>query len=300
MIYNWLNDFTSMRTLKLPNGIFSGQHLPTNLQGRNQKPDFLWPIKHDIIGEPWSVNTGKERIWSDCVGEGKPVEAPTRNGHDHALSQVVMSAVSCIYFQICLGRAEPRVLAFTMNKNLMRFFIVVGEPKKNEEGRDIWGIKYYHVKDRDLDLRVLGDSVRSLTLAKVLRRRDQSKIEEFTALRLAKGEDFVKWWIDKGTKRSEPSSDDPAKHDEKDEGGDKKDPRSDGGNGGSYGGGGGDDTGSSGGKKRRGGSRFDRGGSGGSGGGLSKMKGGVGKGKTRSLSQVITMLAGLVVSVMTL
>lgn len=239
-----------------------------------------------------------DRMWCDCVGEGKPFDAPTGQEHDHALSQVVMSAVACIYFQISLGKAQPEVLAFTLNRNLMRFFVVVGVSKKDEEGKELWGIKYCHVEDRDLDLKSIGSCVRSKALAKTLKSREASKVDEFCRLKMAKeGGKMEKWWVEKKAKRTQPL-DDSAEVDEKGAGGGKKDPGPDsGGGGGGYsgGGGGGDEADGGDAKKRRG--DQSRSYSQGPGGGISKGKGGTGFGKTHLLSDIIRTLAKLAVSV---
>jgi hypothetical protein len=279
--------------LKLPNGIFSGKLLPNELQGSHQRPDFLWPVRHTVIGEEWTVVSG-DRIWCDCVGEGKPFDAPTGQGYDHALNQVIISAVACIYFQISLGKSQPQVLAFTLNKNLLRFFVVVGESRLQDEGqKKLWAIRYHHVKDRDLDLKSIGDCVRSKALARALRNRDEEKVREFERLRREMmGKEMEKWWVEKSGKRTQRS----AEVNEKAAGG-KKDPGpGSGGSGGGYSSGRGDDRDGGDLKKRRGGGSSYSEGS----GGKSNEKGGAGFGKTHSLSVVIRKLARLTVSVVTL
>jgi hypothetical protein len=205
-----------------------------------------------------------------------------------------MSAVACIYFQISLGKVDPQVLAFTLNRNTLRFFVVLGEKKTDGNDKEIWGVKYYHVKDRDLDLRVIGDSIRCLTLGKVLGNRNGSKVEELKQLRSMKlegGEKMVRWWVEKekkkGAKRSQPLEDSTEDDGKKGSGG-KKDPQSDGK--------GGDDPDSGGGKKRKGEGGSDQSRSQYE-GGMPKGKGGLGKGKTHLLSDVLRALARLAVSV---
>ena len=153
-------------SLKLPNGVFAGELLPENLQGSNQVPDYLWPVYHEFLGEEWSVASGSSHLWCDCVGEGKPTDVPLDDENDHALNQVIMSAVACIYFQISLGKLDPQVLAFTLNKTIVRFFIVVGEKKIDRQGKESWGENYYHVEDRDLDLMNIRDCICCLTLGR--------------------------------------------------------------------------------------------------------------------------------------
>jgi hypothetical protein len=105
-----------MRSLKLASGKFAGTELPDHLQGRNQRPDFYWPIRHNIVGKEWSVGEA-EFMWSDCVGEGKPFSINRNN--DHALNQVVEAAAACLYLQIFSGKRDPLVLAFTLNRALV-------------------------------------------------------------------------------------------------------------------------------------------------------------------------------------
>jgi hypothetical protein len=143
-------------------------------------------------------------MWCDCVGEGKPVKVPEGSQNDHALNQIIMSSMSCIYHQISLGKQEPRVLAFTLNQKIVRFFIVIAQ--KNVD--NTWGVAYFHVKDRNLDLSITGDCVRCLTLGKVLRRRNPeitAELNQLKAQKEAEGvENMVQWWMVKRAKQDQP------------------------------------------------------------------------------------------------
>jgi hypothetical protein len=196
----------SSTALKLPNGVFAGNTLPTNLEGANQKPDFLWPIHHTFMGTQWSLaSTTTKRMWSYCIGEGKPLEVPEEGSNDHALNQVVMSATASIYHQIAMKRENPRVLVFTLNKSLIRFFIVIGERKINTE--DLWDVKYFHVIDRNLDLSISGDCVRAKTLAKVLKSTKNEREIEFGELVQNMGSsEMTVWWVE-AKKRNQPTTD---------------------------------------------------------------------------------------------
>jgi hypothetical protein len=218
--------FISSKPLKLPNGIFAGHDLPAKFKGSCQKPDFLWPIYHDSLGPDWTLSsTTGVRLWSDCIGEGKPFQVP-EDGNDHSLNQVIISATASIYHQIALSRERPRVLAFTLNQTIIRFFIVTGERKEKvegdevegDEGDDIWEVKYFHVNDRDLDLSIAGDCVRSLTLGTVLGEQSRQKLDEFNMLRRKKEElglQMKKWWVEnKIPKRSKQQAEAPAKDDD--------------------------------------------------------------------------------------
>jgi hypothetical protein len=129
--------------LKLANGVFARKNgLPSDVVGEFQRPDYLWPVRHTYEGDCWSVGLSNTlRIWCDCVGEGKPTKVPEENENDHALNQVVMSAVSCIYFQISLDRSNPQVLAFTLNRNMIRFFVVTAQRHEST-----WQVSYLYLK----------------------------------------------------------------------------------------------------------------------------------------------------------
>jgi hypothetical protein len=130
--------------LKLANGVFAGSNgLPADVIGDYQKPDYIWPVRHTFKGECWSVASGSTlSFWCDCVGEGKPTKVPEGNEEDHALNQVIMSAVSCIYFQISLEKRDPQVLAFTLNRNVIRFFVVTAQ-----QCESIWQVTYFYSED---------------------------------------------------------------------------------------------------------------------------------------------------------
>jgi hypothetical protein len=270
--------------LKIPNGVFAGNNLPNDLIGEHQKPDYLWPINHSFMGDHWTVGI-KLKIWCDCVGEGKPKKVPEGNTNDHALNQIIMSAMACIYHQISLGKEEPRVLAFTLNQKIVRFFAVTGQ--KNSAGN--WKVTYFHVKDRNLDLSITGDCVRCMTLAKVLRERDLEKQTEFVQLmtqRQAEGVDnMVQWWVDKKRgvkqKQEEPLAGESRKDDDRNEDGKRSGP----------GGGSGRDDGDG---EKRGDKKWKGDDDSGS---QSHGIGFLGKGKTRGLSKVISKLKKLTVSV---
>lgn len=224
------------KSLKLPNGVFAGRTLPDILVGEHQRPDYLWAIPHLYLGEHWTVGKNS-KLWCDCVGEGKPVKVPEENQNDHAVNQVIMASMACIYHQISLGKNNPQVLAFTLNQNIVRFFIVIGQ--KIEGG--VWEAIYFHVKDRNLDLSIFGDCVRSLTLGKVLRTRNPTKQAEFAQLkaqRQAEGvENIVVWWVTKtkAVKQDEPPPEMPRNDDDRNE--DRKRPGPGGGRGPDYRGG---------------------------------------------------------------
>jgi hypothetical protein len=153
------------------------------------------------MGEEWSIAI-KDGYWSDCVGEAKPFDVPTAGQNDHALNQVIMSAVTCIYLQIFVGKPDPLVLAFTFNKAKLRFFVVSGVEVGN-----VWSIEYYHVNDRDLDISIVSQCVHAKTLGKALRIRKD--LPDFGSLKRAKEQSRkrVTWWITKDmrTKRSRSS-----------------------------------------------------------------------------------------------
>jgi uncharacterized membrane protein YgcG len=225
---------------------------------------------------------------------------PEENKNDPGLNQVMISAASSIYHQISLGKANPLVLAFTINQTIIRFFVVVGEKRSLAEG-EFWGIIYFHVKDRDLDLSITGDAVRCLTLAKVLRERNETKLQEFSQLRNARVEEGLekmkKWWVEKkveqkkkGVKRSGPAAgkddDSSSNFGEGDAGG--KGPGYGAGGGGDGGGDSGGDVGRGDGKKRKGDNQSSG----------SRLQGGsTAKGRTYVFSSVLKALRTLSVSV---
>jgi hypothetical protein len=80
---------------------------------------------------------------------------------------------------------------------------VIGEKKEKvegDEGDDVWEVKYFQVKDRNLDLAKPGDCIHCLTLGRVLRERSEEKLAEFKSLKrrkLDQGLEVKKWWVDK-------------------------------------------------------------------------------------------------------
>jgi hypothetical protein len=272
------------KSLKLPNGVFAGRKLPDDLVGEHQRPDYLWSVPHFHPGDHWTVGKNS-MLWCDCVGEGKPVKVPEETQNDHAVNQVIMASMACIYHQISLGKNDPQVLAFTLNQNIIRFFVVIGQ--KTEGG--VWEVKYFHVKDRNLDLSIIGDCVRSLTLGKVLRTRNPRKKAELDELKAQKEREgvnnIVLWWVVKtgATKGEVPVPERPRKDDDRNE--DRKRP----------GGSGRDDRDGEkrGDKKPKGDGNFQFESQG-------TRDSFTGKGKTHGLSKVISMFKKLMVSILPL
>jgi hypothetical protein len=52
--------FISGRQLKVPNGVFAGHTLPDELGSNAQEPDFLWPIRHEFLGESWTITSNAD------------------------------------------------------------------------------------------------------------------------------------------------------------------------------------------------------------------------------------------------
>lgn len=185
----------SEKQLKFANGCYASS--PNEFQDSSrQRPDYAWLIHHEVQGPAYSIARMEECKWCDVIVEGKPFPPPDAGTNDHALNQAIISATASIYLQICLGRSEPRVLVLLFNREIVRFFVAIGEDGQ-QLGR--WGIKYYQVGERDLNLTDLRTSVQLRALTKALRGREEricSEIRELVDAQIARGESPTVWWVD--------------------------------------------------------------------------------------------------------
>jgi len=167
--------------MKLPDAGVYGNGLPRYLKGRYQTPDYVWATTHDQPNDYATIGWQSDSAaWTECSGEGKPVDDADYPGDDHAVRQVMMAGAAGLYHQISLLEHQPKILLFTMNLNIVRFFVMTATPM--EEVEDKWSLVCQQVADVVLDLTDLMDCIRVRCFTRALHESDDVYRNHFNTL----------------------------------------------------------------------------------------------------------------------
>jgi hypothetical protein len=184
--------------MKLPDAsVYGATQLPPIFLGSYQTPDYVWATKHSKDSDHATIgHKADSATWSECIGEGKPVRAEDFPDQDHAVRQVMMAGAAALYHQISLTEARPEILLFTINFNIVRFFVMTAS--REEEERK-WSIVCRMVDNLRLDLKDLMDCIRFRCLTRALRSGNEAFRARFMQLwPLAERRPETWWVINKG------------------------------------------------------------------------------------------------------
>jgi hypothetical protein len=185
--------------MKLPDAsVYGATQLPATLHGSYQGPDYVWVTKHNEDSDHATIgHTTDSATWSECIGEGKPVNPEDFPVQDHAVRQVMMAGAAALYHQISLAKADPEILLFTINLDIVRFFVMTA--RWQDEGK--WLIVCRRVEDLRLDLKELMDCIRFRCLTRALQSRNDGFRAGFMEL-WQRVQRPVTWWLINKPKRN--------------------------------------------------------------------------------------------------